>query len=56
MFPKIHNHCTSTSADAGLCVQALSLSAESAEGVPVVAQDGVCLVPYVIPSPFHCVY
>ena len=56
MFPKVHDHCTSTSAEAGLCAQALSLNAENAKGVLRIAQDGVCLVPYVIASLFHCVY
>ncbi|KAM0804772.1 putative polyamine transporter [Usnea florida] len=51
MFPKVHDHCTSTSADAGLCAHALDLSPENTEGVPRIAQDGVCLIPQPSASP-----
>ena len=53
MFSKVHDHCTSASADAGICAQALSLGAQKAGGVPRVIQDGVCLIPYVIASLFQ---
>ena len=56
MFPKVPDHCTSTPADAGLCAQALSLSAEKAGGAPRIAQDGVRLIPYVNARLFKRVY